>query len=78
MDQELRNSLPFGCEIVTFEAMPRPESHKTGQRTLSMVGKRTYAVTIPIDEVRNLGWEKGDALVVRRYRDQLIIERDNS
>ncbi len=41
-----------------------------------MVGKRTYAVTIPIDEIRNLGWEKGDSLIVRRYRDQLIIERE--
>jgi len=41
-----------------------------------MVGGKTYAVTIPIDEIRNLGWEKGDTLIVRRFKDQLIIERD--
>ena len=41
-----------------------------------MVGSRTYAVTIPIDEIRNLGWEKGEQLIVRRFKDHLVIERE--
>ena len=42
-----------------------------------MVGSKTYAVTIPIEEIRNLGWEKGEPLIVRRYKDHLVIERDS-
>lgn len=56
--------------------MARPEAHRTGRRTLNMVGGKTYAVTIPIEEIRNLGWEKGDRLIVRRFKDHLVVERD--
>ena len=58
--------------------MARLEAHRTGRRTLNMVGGKSYAVTIPIEEIRNLGWEKGDQLIVRRFKDHLVVERDPS
>lgn len=41
-----------------------------------MVGIKTYAVTVPINEIKRLGWKKGDPLVVRRYKNSIIIEKE--
>jgi len=40
-----------------------------------MVGAKTYAVSIPIEIVRQLKLKKGDALIVRRVSNKIVIER---
>lgn len=55
--------------------MARPENDQTGIRKLNLVGGRSYAVSLPVDAIRMLGWQKGDVLQVRRHGKQLIIEK---
>jgi antitoxin component of MazEF toxin-antitoxin module len=40
-----------------------------------MVGKKSYAVSIPIDIIRQLKLKKGDLVIVRRIGQKIIIER---
>jgi len=44
---------------------------------LSLVGLKTFAVTLPISEVKRLGWKKGDQLVVRRFKQSIVIEKED-
>jgi bifunctional DNA-binding transcriptional regulator/antitoxin component of YhaV-PrlF toxin-antitoxin module len=55
--------------------MPRPENDQTGKRKLNLVGKKTFAVSIPIEIIRQLNLEKGDELLVRRQGDRIVIEQ---
>jgi antitoxin component of MazEF toxin-antitoxin module len=55
--------------------MARPENDQTGIRKLSLVGAKSYAVSIPIEVIRQIGWAKGDSLVVRRVGKNLVINR---
>lgn len=57
--------------------MARPESHLSSRRKLSLVGKKTYSVSIPVNEITRLGWKKGDDLVVRRYKDYIIVQKED-
>lgn len=40
-----------------------------------MVGKRTYAVSVPLETINELNWKKGDVLIVRRKGQLLVIEK---
>lgn len=55
--------------------MARPDNDQTGIRKLSMVGAKSFAVSIPIDIIKQLSWKKGDTLAVRRYVNKIIIEK---
>lgn len=55
--------------------MARPDNDNTGVRKLNMVGKKTYAVSLPIETVNQLDWKKGTRLMVRRHGNKLIIEK---
>lgn len=55
--------------------MARPENDNTSIRVLSMVGKKSFAVSLPIEIIRVLGWTKGAKLLVRRQGDKVVIER---
>ena len=55
--------------------MARPENDQTSIRKLNMVGAKTYAVSLPIDIVRQLKLQKGDELVVRRLGAKIVIEK---
>ncbi len=55
--------------------MARPENDQTGKRRLSMVGTKTYAVSIPIEIIRQLRLKKGDDLIVRRIGNRIVIEK---
>ncbi len=55
--------------------MARPESDQTGHRKLNLVGAKSFAVSIPIDIVRQLQLKKGDELIVRRVGHRIIIEK---
>jgi AbrB family looped-hinge helix DNA binding protein len=54
--------------------MARPDNDKTALRKLNLVGLKTYAISIPIEIIRQLNWQKGDYLVVRRNANQIVIE----
>lgn len=43
-------------------------------RKLTKVAKSSYAVVIPMDIVKKLGWKERQKLVVRRYGNKVIIE----
>ena len=55
--------------------MARPENDQTSRRRLSMVGNKTFAVSIPIDIIRQLKLLKGDELMVRRIGNKIVIEK---
>lgn len=40
-----------------------------------MVGKKSFAVSLPIEIIRVLGWTKGEKLLVRRQSEKIVIER---
>jgi phosphate uptake regulator len=56
--------------------MSRPDNSQTAKRKLNLVGKKTFAISLPIDLVRQLSLKKGESLVVRRIGEKIIIERD--
>jgi antitoxin component of MazEF toxin-antitoxin module len=55
--------------------MARQNNDQTSVRKLNMVGAKSFAVSIPITLIRQLQWQKGDALVVRRHGAVLLIEK---
>ena len=55
--------------------MARPENDQTSIRSLSLVGAKSFAVSLPIEIVRQLGWTKGVKLVVRRMGTKVVIEK---
>ncbi len=57
------------------ECMARPENHQTSIRKLNLVGGKSYAVSLPIEVAKQLKWEKGDTLIVRRQSDQIVIQK---
>jgi len=40
-----------------------------------MVGNKTFAVSIPIDIIRQLKLSKGDEVTVRRIGNKIVIEK---
>jgi len=55
--------------------MARPDNDQTGLRKLNMVGAKSFAVSIPIDIIKQLSWKKGDTLTVRRHANKIVIEK---
>lgn len=67
VSNQLRNQLP------TFSIMPDKKSNETAIRKLTRIGKKSIGLTLPIDEVRNLGWREKQKVVVKRVRGGLFI-----
>jgi len=42
-------------------------------RKLTKIGKKSIAVTLPIDLVRELGWREKQTVVVRRIKGGVVI-----
>jgi hypothetical protein len=53
--------------------MPDKKSNETAIRKLTRIGKKSIDLTLPIDEVRNLGWREKQKVVVKRVRGGLLI-----
>lgn len=53
--------------------MPRKPLEERNVRKLTTVGKESYAVTIPIEIIRELGWRERQKLVVTRDGEGLRI-----
>lgn len=43
-------------------------------RTITQNNSGSYAVSLPIAEMRKLGWRKGQKIVIKRRGNKLIIE----
>lgn len=56
--------------------MARLDNDQTNRRRLNMVGSKSFAVSIPIDIIRQLGLKKGDELIVRRMGKKIVIEKE--
>ena len=67
VSNQLRNQLP------TSSIMPDKKSNETAIRKLTRIGKKSIGLTLPIDEVRNLGWREKQKVVVKRVRGGLFI-----
>jgi bifunctional DNA-binding transcriptional regulator/antitoxin component of YhaV-PrlF toxin-antitoxin module len=39
------------------------------------VGGKTFAVSLPVEVVKQLGWIKGDKLIVRRQSSSIVIQK---
>ena len=48
--------------------------NKDAVRKITRVGNYTYYVTLPKDEILELGWREHQKVTVRRSGDKLIIE----
>lgn len=55
--------------------MARQQNDQLSLRKLSKVGIKSFAVTIPIEIIRQLKMKKGDDILVRRRGEQIIIEK---
>lgn len=55
--------------------MARPDNDNTELRKLNMVGSKSFAVSIPVETIKQLGWVKGTTLMVRRQGSKIIIEK---
>jgi hypothetical protein len=48
--------------------MPIRKSNEKNIRKLAKIGKQSTGVTLPIEDVRELGWRQGQKLAVKRIK----------
>ena len=53
--------------------MARRKSEEHNIRRLMKLGETSYAITLPIEMVRDMDWKKKQKLVVTRYGDGIMI-----
>ena len=53
--------------------MARSKKEEREIRKLTKVGKKTIAVTIPIEIVRELGWREKQRVTVKRIKGGIVI-----
>ena len=53
--------------------MARRKLSQKNIRKITRVGKRSFAITLPIEFVRALKWREKQKVVVRKRSDKLII-----
>ena len=49
-------------------------STKRNLRKLSKIGGFSYAVTIPIEQIRKLGWKLGQKLILEKKGETVVIK----
>ncbi len=49
-------------------------SDKRNIRKLTKVGGKSYAITLPIEIVRELGWREHQKLVIEKKGAQLVVK----
>ena len=54
--------------------MARSKKEEREIRKLTKVGKKSIAVTIPIEIIRELGWREKQKLVVKKVRSGMLIK----
>jgi hypothetical protein len=48
--------------------MPIRKKEEKSIRKLAHIGKQSVGVTLPIEDIRTLGWRKGQKLLVKRIK----------
>ena len=56
--------------------MARRSFDERNIRTLLLFAKRSYAITLPIEIVRDLGWRKRQRVRVRKAGRRIVIEEE--
>lgn len=54
--------------------MPIRKAEEKNIRKLAKIGKQSVGVTLPIEDVRELGWSKKQKLVVKRIRGGFTVK----
>jgi len=54
--------------------MAKRPQNESGIRKLTKLGKKSLAVTIPIEIIREFGWKERQKLVVKKSGKKIIIE----
>ncbi len=54
--------------------MTRPRTSSQPIRKLTKSGGNSYYVTIPLDYIRNLKWQKGQKLVIQQKGEEIVIK----
>lgn len=54
--------------------MANKRSDEKNIRKLTKLGKKSIGLTLPIDEVRALGWREKQKVVVKKVRGGLLIK----
>lgn len=54
--------------------MARSKKEEREVRKLTKVGKKTIAVTIPIELVRELGWREKQRVTVKKVRGGILVK----
>jgi len=57
--------------------MARRALSEKNKRSITKLGSKSFAVTIPIDYVRALGWKEKEQVNVRVNRGRIIITKVN-
>jgi len=53
--------------------MARRSSAERNIRSITKLGSKSFAVTIPIDYIRDLGWKEKQKVMVKINRGRIII-----
>jgi antitoxin component of MazEF toxin-antitoxin module len=53
--------------------MPRRKQEEFNTRKIQRTGGDSYAVTLPIDVMRKLGWREGQKVVIEEWGEGMII-----
>ncbi|MEK7173647.1 MAG: AbrB/MazE/SpoVT family DNA-binding domain-containing protein [Patescibacteria group bacterium] len=57
--------------------MPRRAFGERNQRVVFRFAKKSFAITLPIEIVRDLNWREGQRIHIRRAGKRIIIEGEN-
>ena len=56
--------------------MPRRSFEERNIRVLMRFAKRSFAITLPIEVVRDLGWQEHQRVRIRRAGRRIVIEEE--
>lgn len=51
-----------------------PLKHDKSVRKIMQLSTHSYGITLPVDDLRTLGWKEKQKVVVRREGERFIIE----
>jgi len=54
--------------------MAKRAQNESSIRKLTKLGKKSLAVTIPIEIIREFGWKERQKLIVKKFGQKVIVE----
>jgi len=52
----------------------KKEQERSVRKLVKVGGGKTYSITLPIEVIRELGWQKGQKLEVKKYGKGILIQ----